>query len=502
MQHKINRSEIEYFLTSELFHNAQMQQCFDDSKTLADAVLRYPWQQIEDAYNQQKKLVDFDLRQFVLRHFEFPMATERNNQPHPADLQDYIYDTWRLLTRQPDTIKRDTLLPLPQPYVVPGGRFREIYYWDSFFTALGLAEDGRHDLIKAMWDNFVFLQKENGYIPNGNRHYYRSRSQPPVMALIAQLLVEPDKQEVVQVLEQEYLFWMGSAADPRLPVSPRTVTLGDGEILNRYYDSQTTPRPESYREDRALADSLAEENRAQFYRNLRAACESGWDFSSRWLKNPNELTSICTTDIVPVDLNCLLLILENQLAMRCTHSGYSDKAVRYQLAAAQRKQAMQKYFWSQDEGMFFDYDVKHKTQSTVWSLAGVLPLYAGLATSSQANYVADVVATRFLQSGGVVTTLSASEQQWDSPNGWAPLQWFVVDGLTKYNYHDLANNIMRNWVDGVEQGYRQFNAMMEKYNMFKPNERAEGGEYTVQTGFGWTNGVTRVFLSKLKKQVA
>jgi hypothetical protein len=197
-------------------------------------------------------------------------------------------------------------LPLPRAYVVPGGRFREIYYWDSYFTMLGLVRDGRSDLVEGMIDDFTSLIERYGHIPNGTRTYYLSRSQPPVYYLMLGLSNSRDPaafRRRLAALRREHAYWM-SGEDGLAPghAQSHVVRLPDGTILNRYWDARATPREESYAEDVATAAGSGPPA-TDVYRDLRAAAESGWDFSSRWLANPGNLGSIRTTRIAPVDLS-------------------------------------------------------------------------------------------------------------------------------------------------------------------------------------------------------
>jgi alpha,alpha-trehalase len=180
-----------------------------------------------------------------------------------------------------------SLLPLPHPYVVPGGRFREVYYWDSYFTMLGLEADGRHELVRDVVENFAFEIDCYGHVPTGNRSYYPSRSQPPFFSLMVDLVArrEGDKSYVnyLPQLKAECDYWMdGFAALAPNQGYRRVVRLADGTLLNRYWDDRPEPRDESYRED-VKAGSERRADPAGVYRSLRAGAESGWDFSSRWL---------------------------------------------------------------------------------------------------------------------------------------------------------------------------------------------------------------------------
>ena len=231
----------------------------------------------------------------------------------------HIKNLWNVLRRDADSsVNGSSLLALPNPYIVPGGRFGEIYYWDSYFTMLGLKESGRADMIENMVKNFAYLINTYGHIPNGNRSYYISRSQPPFFSLMVELLasIKGDKVylDYLPAMEKEYKFWM-EGADKLKPgeVHRRVVKLKDGTILNRYWDDAATPRPEGFKEDVAVAEKSGRD-KEEMYRNLRAGAESGIDFSTRWFDDKKNITTIKVIDFIPVDLNALMVHLEQMIA--------------------------------------------------------------------------------------------------------------------------------------------------------------------------------------------
>ena len=501
----------EPFLSSELFRQVQMSGMFEDSKTFADAKLKTDWPSISQGFDNQSNKPDFDLNAFVEQHFTLPEPTPAHDPDlyHKVggDLRRYIDALWPLLEREPDKPAEDSLIPLKEPYVVPGGRFREIYYWDSYFTGLGLLESGRPELLKSMISNFIQLQEEVGCIPNGNRHYYRTRSQPPVLALMIELFCGFETQDekfltqCVAGLTKEYQFWMQGAdkVSPNQPAYKRVIALADGSVLNRFWDDSDSPRPESYKEDLDSAEGFTDKQKSLFFRNIRAACESGWDFSARWLQDKNDLSSIRTTEILPVDLNCLMYKLELQLGTLHQQLGNQEQARLYRFKALMRKNAIQRYMWDENKQWFCDYDWQNHCRTDVMSLAGVVPLFVGVVEPHQTEQVASCLMNDFLTTGGLVTTLSESAQQWDTPNGWAPLHWFAVKGLLNCGFERQAKVIMQLWVTTVEQHFESHGHLMEKYNVLNPDVQATGGEYEVQHGFGWTNGVTLAFYKLLEK---
>jgi alpha,alpha-trehalase len=270
---------------------------------------------------------------------------------HPSlpgePLETYIARLWDVLSHQSDEMRgRSSLLPLPYPYVVPGGRFRELYYWDSYFTMLGLEADGRHDLALDMLKDFAFEIDCYGHVPNGNRTYYLTRSQPPFFSLMVDLIAEREGEGSyltrLPELESEYEYWMdGSAFLQRGQGYRRLVRLADGTVLNRYWDNREAPRDESYREDVKTALG-SHRDPGDLYRNLRAAAESGWDFSSRWLADGHSLNTIRTVSLLPVDLNSLMVHLEQTLAKAYRIKGDAGRSSQFAKLAAQRQAAIRR----------------------------------------------------------------------------------------------------------------------------------------------------------------
>jgi alpha,alpha-trehalase len=477
----------------ELFRAVQSSGIFPDSKTFNDCIPLSDPAAIVAAFHSESAKRGFDLREFVHTNFRIPNDGKLLVfDPQGVELREHLNRHWDFLKRSPDSeIARSSLLPLPEPYVVPGGRFREIYYWDTYFTMEGLAASDRLDLIENMLDNFSFLIEEYGHIPNGNRSYYLSRSQPPLFAEMIALWARLEGWRAAAVylpaLEAEYRFWM-DRRDAGEIAFRRTVKL-DGGVLNRYWDEKISPRPEAYVEDVEIANPLPAASRGKLYRNIRATAESGWDFSSRWCEDPQDLATLRTTDLIPVDLNSLMVNMEMTLSRLYAERGNSSLSERLLEAANRRKDLLIRYCWNEQAGFFFDYDFRQGVQTPHWTLAGVYPLTFGIATADQAQKVADSIRRRFLVPGGVLSTLENTNQQWDAPNGWAPLHWIVIRGLRNFGEDDLAEEIAARWLGLNEQTFRRTGKMMEKYDVQDLSAEAGGGEYPTQDGFGWTNGV-------------
>lgn len=489
------------FELSPLFEDVQMQRIFEDGKTFVDCVPTAPPTFILQQYAADKQKANFNLQQFVAKYFAQPVATATVEHAAQTDITEHIHALWNELTRQPDAELKGSLLPLPNAYVVPGGRFREVYYWDSYFTMLGLKESGRIDLLESMVNNFTHLIRTIGFIPNGNRTYYLGRSQPPFYSFMVELLAEVKGEAILlqykDALEKEYSFWMkgseGLSATHRF--EKHVVLMNDGEVLNRYCDAYTTARPESYREDVELTHT-AQQPADTLYAHLRAGAESGWDYSCRWFSDINDFSTIHTTKIVPVDLNCLLYNLEQLLAKVNRLSNEDSKAEAFTTEAEKRKQAILKYCWNESLQVFTDYDTVSNTCTSVQSLATATPLFVGIATQQQADAVGAALQHSFLKDGGLLTTLYETGQQWDAPNGWAPLQWMSIVGLENYGQHTLAAEIAKRWIKLNKDVFARTGKLMEKYNVVDTHLEAGGGEYTGQDGFGWTNGVLLALMKK------
>jgi len=497
------------FVKSQLFNRVQMSACFQDSKTFADANPKREWSavlnQFENSHPSNSELAEFVNSNFELR--ELASGYKSNKK---LSMLDYIASFWIHLVRAPDKPVNNSSIRLRFPYIVPGGRFQEIYYWDTYFTALGLIQSDYKALVLSMIENLVDIQSRFNIIPNGNRKYYLSRSQPPFFPQLLELYIDSEVDDHTKIelinryydaAKKEYDFWMkgSSNLNANNPSERRVVRMPGGEYLNRYWDDQCTPRPESFREDVELANYIEESRRSNLYRNIRAACESGWDFSSRWLENSKDLTTIETTKIVPVDLNCILYKNELLLGVWANMLGMNDESAYFKSKASNRKNAIEKYFWDEAKGFYFDYHLVKRRQKKAWTLAGLYPLFVKASDNDKATKVAFNVSDKFLKHGGVVTSLTASGQQWDMPIGWAPLQWITFKGLVNYNFNTLAKNIAEKWIETTKTFFEQKYQMMEKYNLQELNKTANEGEYPVQHGFGWTNGVTLALLDELDR---
>lgn len=436
----------------KIFEAVERGRVFPDSKTFVDCVPDKDPGEIVKAYRE-----GCDLKAFVEEHFSLPRGEEEPLHPCTT-AHEYISEMWDYLSREMKPVSRwDTLIGLPHPHIVPGGRFRENYYWDSYFVVLALVRAGMKERASELVENFAHLVDHYGFIPNGNRVYYLSRSQPPFFSLMADSVGKPMR----ELVEREYHFWMhGEELEEE---AHGHVVRYKGHILGRYFDPLHSPRPESFREDA---------EHPEIVQAMRAACESGWDFSARWMADGKTFSTMDTLSILPIDLNCLLFVMEKKVAPE---------------RAKKRAHAIEELFW--DGEYYRDIQWREERFTEVASLAGVFPLFVGVASEARAKKVAEVLKRDFLKAGGLVTTLVETGQQWDSPNGWAPLHYIACEGLRNYGHDALAEEIAKRWKKTCVDFFHKSGKMIEKYNVVDPEKDACDGEYEMQEGFGWTNAV-------------
>jgi alpha,alpha-trehalase len=479
-----------------LFRAVQLAHVFPDNKAFADLIPRDRPKVILAEFRSENPQGREALAGFVARHFRVQDYTTPSQLP----LREHIKALWPLLAKPPlAVVPGSSSLELPNAFVVAGGRFREMYYWDSYFTMLGLRADGEQPLIESMLANFVSLVERFGHVPNGTRSYYLSRSQPPFLALMMDLSEAQDQtlqRRRLEALKTEHAYWMaGATCLDATGACQHVIRMPDGALLNRYWDARVTPRDEAFALDLATARNATPRPAPSVYRDLRAGAESGWDFSSRWFKDGKTAATIHTTDIAPIDLNSLIWNLETSIARRCLAAGDLTCTADFVKRANVRKVTITKYLWSQRENRFADWD-RSSGRPTASINAGILyPLFVGLATPEQADVTAKLTEARLLAPGGLRTTIVHTGEQWDEPNGWAPLLWIAVNGLDRYKKYQLANDLANRWLKTVSTFYACTGRMVEKYDVER-GQAGGGGEYPVQDGFGWTNGVTRALMDR------
>ncbi|MFH0702567.1 MAG: trehalase family glycosidase [bacterium] len=404
----------------------------------------------------------------------------------------HIHQNWKNLVRKTPEKSNSTLIPLPNPYVIPGGRFREMYYWDSYFTILGLKNSKLDDLAKGMTENFLYLVKQFGFVPNGNRIYYLSRSQPPFLAMMAEEVRPHDltKPENKVWLENAYKIVAHEYKNNWMNNMHYIKETG----LNRYFDPIDQKRPESFGYDNANLSI-----KKGFYQDERSECESGLDFSPRFSQKAG--------NYIPVDLNCLLYKYETLLENWAELLGKQDESLKWRQKAEKRKLNIIKYLYNPKDGLFYDYDFKNKTLSGYKSIATAYPLWVGLLNQKQAKKIRDIIVKDFESKGGILTSpkfqnikindlKSTTEYQWGYPNGWAPIQWITIDGLNNYGFKKDAKRISEKWINLNTDIYQKTGKLFEKYNVVENNIDVNTS-YPQQDGFGWTNGVYLQIFNKI-----
>jgi len=479
-------------LFGDLFATVQERSLFIDSKTFADAVPRRAPEAIMRDWKAAALADDAALLAFVEANFTLPTEADCD-APDGRPLREHITHLWPVLTRESEVpAPGSSLLALPRRHVVPGGRFRELYYWDSYFTMLGLVRSDRQDLVEDMIAVFGSLIDRYGHIPNGTRSYYLSRSHPPVFYLMAALSRDASagaRAQRLRWMRAEHEFWM--AGEDSLASGGeyrRIVRLADGALLNRYWDDRAAPRDESWREDIELAQSAPDRDAPELWRDIRAAAESGWDFSSRWLGDGRSLKTIRTTRLLPIDLNALLYGLERAIADEAAALGDPATADSFAERASARRGAIDHHLWNERTGCFADHDLDLGGVRDQATAAQGFALFTGAALAERAPRVAESLRT-LLRAGGLLTTGDRTDQQWDAPNGWAPLHWVAIEGLRAHGQDELAETIAQRWLAMVEGHYAATGQLLEKYDV-EQCRAGGGGEYGTEIGFGWTNGVT------------
>ncbi len=385
----------------------------------------------------------------------------------------YIENYWSKLERHHNE-DDGTLVGLPYPYIVPASdpkaafQFEEQYYWDSYFTALGLTDKKYQVLVEGMLENLLFMFRRFGLVPNASRMYFTGRSQPPVLTSfifhVYDTYGKSDQwlEQKIAVARDEYeTVWMNQA-------HPKWHNVHKG--LSRYYDIN-------------VLHDLAE-------------AESGWDMTPRFERK--------CLDFLPIDLNSLLYKYEIDFARADEILGDLKSAKKWYCRAEGRKQVINELMWGKIRGFYFDYNFQRNLLGDNWSLAGYFAMWAKLASPEQAKKMVENL-SKFEKKGGLTTTakplidtsvlFGSLKAQWAYPNGWAPLHYFVVEGLLNYGYADDAKRIATEWVKTNLDWFNRHGVFLEKYNVVNTKKPPVEGVYPSQTGFGWTNAIFVKFVN-------
>lgn len=522
------------YCDSKLLHYVQVARLYQDSKTFVDLEMRDEPDSILAAFdsllNQTNDNPSRDqIQKFVDDHFdsigelEEWIPTDFNKNPaflngvrddNLRKMGQNINDIWPTLGRKVKSVvfehsERFSFIPVTNGFIIPGGRFKELYYWDTYWIIEGLLVSGMEDTVKGVIGNLIELVKKLGHVPNGSRWYYQERSQPPLLTAMMSLYIKATDdleflKKNVDVLEQELRYWL----DTQLV----TFNVGDATYtLLRYYAPSKGPRPESYYED--YKDSRifeTQELQQSFYTEIKSAAESGWDFSTRWFinndgENKGNLSTINTSYLIPVDLNAIFAnALDNMAHFQALLLNYRQSS-HWAYLAKQWRYNIKEVFWNKEDGIWYDWDMKNNRHRKYFYPSNLAPLWMKVANKSFVNLNSKRILQWLKNSngidypGGVPASLIRSGEQWDFPNAWPPLVSIVVNALealeTKESL-EVAFEIAQSWVRACYKGFNATNQLFEKYDVEIPGRIGGGGEYTVQTGFGWSNGVILEFLAK------
>ena len=510
----------EIFCRGDLLRKVQMARIFNDSKTFVDMRLQKNEAEVLRAFKAFPDNPSEDqVFKFVKDNFlpaghdleewsppdwkENPEFIDRIKDANLRHFATKLNALWKKLGRKiSDEARqnpaRSSLILVKNPFIVPGGRFREYYYWDSYWVVDGLLVCGMMDTVKGMIDNFVQLVKTYGFVPNGGRIYYTNRSQPPFLIPIVELYLNNTGDEdyvktIVDDLEKEYTFWSENRNVE--------VEVSSGKYnLSIYAANMDTPRPESFYEDFHTAQSIPENARQALYQDIASAAESGWDFSTRWFSRTGSgqgsLSSTRTRQIVPTDLNSVLYLNEKLLEKFFRLAGNTAKADQYKRFSEARLAAIEAVLWDNNTGLWLDYDRQLKKKRHYVYAASIVPLWAGVQRGNPARESLVLRALKRLKvldyPGGFPTSLSTSGQQWDFPNAWPPLQHMLIEGLAQSGSKELQDEALKfaqKWITTNYKAWRSTGHMFEKFNVSVQGAPGGGGEYKIQIGFGWTNGV-------------
>lgn len=517
----------------EILRIVQMGELYSDSKTFVDKKLKNSIDVIQNNFailmeKSGNKPSRADLKQFVENNFD-PEGSEFKKW-NPSDwvktprfvdiIEDYEYRHWAIYLNKQwkqlgRNIKEDvemnpfsySQIYVPYPMIVPGGRFREYYYWDSYWTIRGLLLCGMIHTVEGMLINFGSLVKVLGFIPNGGRVYYLNRSQPPLYIPMFKTYFDATKdieflESQIENLEKEYYFW----------IKERTVEVEkNGRTYKMaFYNIETDgPRPESYEEDVRVAANFSGKNLTDFYNEIKSAAESGFDFSSKWFVNGSgerttRFDDIKTRYVIPVELNSYLCMNARLLSELFGALGMNQKRQKYARLHNEWKRNVQELFWDEERGIWFDYDRINKKSRPYFYLTNFVPLWANCYDTSEKDKYAKS-AIKYLNSeveksvyvGGLPFSTMESGEQWDMPNTWPPLVYMVVMGLMNTGNEEAADEAYfwaDRWVRSSHAAFKRTHQMFEKYSAVKFGVYGGGGEYDVQVGFGWTNAVVMEFL--------
>src|SRR5665213_1551361 len=450
---------------------------------------------------------------------------------------------------RPEELHTPGLLYLPNPYIVPGGRFNEMYGWDSYFILLGLEADHREALAKGIVDNFLFEVEHYGAVLNANRTYYLTRSPSPLLTARSRVVIEnPASFPATPAGRTQARSWLQHAymlAEKDYTTWARPEHKAGSTGLTRYYDYGTGPVPEMADDSSYYTDVIrwlvahphqggdaylvkdsehpdaAEAARLKltscdvrasvvcarawfdgyrlsrdFYLGDRAVRESGFDTSNRFGPFSGD-----THHYAPVCLNSLLYRYERDLEHLALLLSNAKDAAHWDRRSQARASAIQRYLWRPKDGVFADFDFVHARTSSYAYITSFYPLWAGYPTRDQTTKM-EAKLNLFERPGGLSTSNTNTGLQWDEPFGWAPTNWIAVAGLEAFGFRADAARIAQHFDATVDAGFAADNTIREKYNVVAGNSNVQvsAGYTTNEIGFGWTNAIYLKMREIMQKQ--
>lgn len=551
-----------------LLHKVQSANIFNDSKTFVDMMqINSPNVTLDRFYRLMEKTNDDpsmeELRSFVFNNFEpigeLEVYLLPDYKPEPKLVKEVknaavkhftksLIAVWPTLGRivHPDVWAHPdqySIIPVKRGFIIPGGRFRELYYWDTYWIIKGLLLSDMKETAKGMIENLLSMVERFGFVPNGGRIYYLNRSQPPVLSLIMAEYITNTRdygflRSNVGTLESELQFWLEKRTrnieidgknytlahfssnntkvdidedpenvykDPNADAVSKDVSMEKkrSKVVNRSYGAFGTPRPESYIEDIETCSIYKyHTERAKCYTEIQGGAESGWDFSSRWFFDSkgdptNQLQTIQSRRVLPVDLNAYLCRAFYELSQFYNTIGDSKKTNYWTEKYQHWMESIDKVLYNEEYGIWFDYDIELQKQRKIFYASNFAPLWTESYDLTKAKEFGKR-ATIYLKqtgiisyAGGIPASLIKSGEQWDFPNAWPPLQEIVIMGLEKSGDEEaqqVARTFAKRWIESNIKSFIENKEMFEKYDSVHPGQYGGGGEYDVQSGFGWTNG--------------
>ena len=503
-----------------------------DSKSAADAVPLFPLKDINAEYEVQRQLPNFNLSMFLAQRFMLPQYAEQEFIERPGkDVAAHIDSLWGRLTMEPSEDEH-TRIGLRFNHIVPGERYSDAYYWDGYFVMVCFVKMGRIKEATDMLNNYTDMIKRFGRIPNGSRTYYLSRSHPPMYSQMVRLLsdhhrsTEQDPRSVdplvtyLPAMVKEWEYWnkgrtlLGATDAGALH---QVVSLPGAGIVNRYRDTQYTPRDESYREDVITAKNAAarfDRSPEDVHNGLRGGAASGHDFSSRWLADGESLETIHTSDILPIDLNCLLYMQEKTIAeayelklmqpnlLPSARDRCVMQAKFFHEVADHRAKIINECFWDEKAGTYRDIDFTGPggpKQTPINSMVAIFALFAGIAPMDRAKRVVEKLEAEFLKLGGLITTDHDSEHQWNKM-GWAPMHRIAIMAAEKYGFSDFANKIRCRFLGANILLFENRGCLFEKVDVENIAPGHGGAEYACVRDIAWAAAEVELSLVEIQDQ--